>query len=205
MDVAVQGFGNVGSNAAKILHDLGFKIVAISDISGGLYNKNGIDPYDLLEYHQKNGALTGYKKASSIPGEEIFSTDCDILIPAALENQIKKSNAALIKARFIAEAANAPTTPIADKILQDNGKFIIPDILCNAGGVTVSYFEWVQGNDAYFWSRRKVNLSLRDIMEKAFYSVYQISKDKEVNMRNAANILGIGTVAEAVRLRGIYP
>lgn len=205
MDVAVQGFGNVGSNAAKILHDLGFKIVAISDISGGLYNKNGIDPYDLLEYHQKNGTLTGYKKASSIPGEEIFSTDCDILIPAALENQIKKSNAALIKARFIAEAANAPTTPIADKILQDNGKFIIPDILCNAGGVTVSYFEWVQGNDAYFWSRRKVNLSLRDIMEKAFYSVYQISKDKKVNMRNAANILGIGTVAEAVRLRGIYP
>ena len=205
MDVAVQGFGNVGSNAAKILHDLGFKIVAISDISGGLYNKNGIDPYDLLEYHQKNGTLTGYKKASSIPGEEIFSTDCDILIPAALENQIKKSNAALIKARFIAEAANAPITPIADKILQDNGKFIIPDILCNAGGVTVSYFEWVQGNDAYFWSRRKVNLSLRDIMEKAFYSVYQISKDKKVNMRNAANILGIGTVAEAVRLRGIYP
>ena len=140
-----------------------------------------------------------------MPGEEIFATDCDILIPAALENQIKRSNANSVKAKFIAEAANAPITPIADEILNSNGKFLIPDILCNAGGVTVSYFEWVQGNDAYFWSRRKVNLSLRDIMEKAFYSVYKISKDKKVNMRKAANILGIGRVAEAIRLRGIYP
>ena len=140
-----------------------------------------------------------------MPGEEIFVTDCDILIPAALENQIKRSNADSIKAKFIAEAANAPITPIADEILKSNGKFIIPDVLCNAGGVTVSYFEWVQGNDAYFWSRRKVNLSLRDIMEKAFYSVYEISKSRKVDMRKAANILGIGRVAEAVRLRGIYP
>ena len=140
-----------------------------------------------------------------MPGEEIFATDCDILIPAALENQIKRSNANSVKAKFIAEAANAPITPIADEILNSNGKFLIPDILCNAGGVTVSYFEWVQGNDAYFWSRRKVNLSLRDIMEKAFYSVYEISKSRKVDMRKAANILGIGRVAEAVRLRGIYP
>ncbi len=205
LNVAIQGFGNVGSNAAKILHDLGFRIVAISDISGGLYNKKGIDPYDLQNYYKDNGALAGYKKASSMPGEEIFGTDCDILIPAALENQIKRSNAGSVKAKFIAEAANAPVTPIADEILNSNGKFIIPDILCNAGGVTVSYFEWVQGNDAYFWSRRKVNLSLRDIMEKAFYSVYTISNDKKVNMRKAANIFGIGRVAEAVRLRGIYP
>lgn len=205
LDVAIQGFGNVGSNAAKILYDLGFKIVALSDVSGGLYNKKGIDPYDLQKYHKENGVLTGYKKASSMPGEEIFGTDCDILIPAALENQIKRSNADSVKAKFIAEAANAPVTPIADEILNSNGKFLIPDILCNAGGVTVSYFEWVQGNDAYFWSRRKVNLSLRDIIEKAFYSVYEISKDKKINMRKAANILGIGRVAEAVRLRGIYP
>jgi glutamate dehydrogenase (NAD(P)+) len=205
LDVAIQGFGNVGSNAAKILYDLGFRIVAISDISGGIYNKKGINPYELLEYMKENGYVKGYKKAEDINGDEIIGTKCDILIPAALENQIKRSNAGSIKARFIAEAANAPVTPDADEILNDKGIFLIPDILCNAGGVTVSYFEWVQGNLSYFWSEREVKLKLRDIMDKAFYKVYEISKDRKVDMRKAANILGIGRVAQAVKLRGIYP
>ena len=205
LKVAVQGFGNVGSNAAKILHDLGFKIVALSDVEGAIYNPKGIDPYKVLDHLKKVCTVYGYREAQNIAREKIFSLDCDILIPAALENQIKKTNADKIKARFIAEGANAPTTPQADKILISNGKFIIPDILCNAGGVTVSYFEWVQGKDAYFWSKRKVNLALRDIVEKAFYEVYKISKSRKVDMRTAANLLGIGRVAEAVRLRGIYP
>lgn len=205
MDVAVQGFGNVGSNAAKILYDLGFRIVAISDISGGIYNKKGINPYRLIEHMKENGAVKDYKEAEDIPGDEIFGTKCDILIPAALENQINRSNADSIKARFIAEAANAPVTLNADEILSNKGIFLIPDILCNAGGVTVSYFEWVQGNLSYFWSEREVKLKLRDIMDNAFYKVYEISKNRKVDMRKAANILGIGEVAQAVKLRGIYP
>lgn len=205
LKVAVQGFGNVGSNAAKILHDLGFKIVALSDVEGAIYNPKGIDPYKVLDHLKKVGTVYGYREAQNIAREKIFSLNCDILIPAALENQIKKPNADKIKARFIAEGANAPTTLQANKILISNGKFIIPDILCNAGGVIVSYFEWVQSNNAYFWSKRKVNLALRDIMEKAFYEVYKISKSRKVDMRTAANLLGVGRVAEAVRLRGIYP
>ena len=203
--IAVQGFGNVGSNAARILYDLGFKIVAISDAGGAIHNKAGIDPHKAFKHTEEAGTVAGYKDADTMGRDGIFEVDCDVLIPAALENQIKKSNAGLIKAKFIAEGANAPTTLEADRILNDKGVFIIPDILCNAGGVTVSYFEWVQGNDAYFWSKRKVDLSLRDIMEKAFYEVYEVSKERKVDMRRAATILGVERVAEAVELRGIYP
>jgi glutamate dehydrogenase (NAD(P)+) len=205
LDVAVQGFGNVGSNAAKILYDLGFRIVAISDVGGAIHNPSGIDPHKVLKHINETKTVSGYKEAETLGRDEIFTLPCDIFIPAALENQIKRSNADLIKARFIAEGANAPVTPQADKILLDKGIFIIPDILCNAGGVTVSYFEWVQGNDAYFWSERKVNLSLRDIMEKAFYEVYRTSLDRKLDMRTAASVLAVDRVAEAVRLRGIYP
>jgi len=205
LKVAIQGFGNVGSNAAKILYDLGFRIIAISDVCGGIYNKNGINPYKVLEHVESTGSVVDYKESENIPGSKIFELDCDIFIPAALENQITANNAPKIKARIVAEAANAPTTPEADKILIDNSIFIIPDILCNAGGVTVSYFEWVQGRDAYFWSKRRVNLQLRDIMEKAFYEVYDIYKKDKVDMRTASNILAVGRVAEAVSLRGIYP
>jgi glutamate dehydrogenase (NAD(P)+) len=205
LTVAIQGFGNVGSNAAKILYDLGFKIVAISDIGGTVYSKNGIDPYKAYEYAKGKGTVAGLKDAETLEREEIFNLPCNILIPAALGNQIKASNAGNIKARFIAEGANAPTTLEADRILQDRGIFIIPDILCNTGGVTVSYFEWVQGNDSYFWSKREVQLKLRDIMEKAFYEVYKISRDRKVDMRKAAMISGVSRVAEAVKLRGIYP
>ena len=205
LSIAVQGFGNVGSNAVKILYDLGFRIVAVSDAGGAIYNKKGIDPYKAYDHTVKTGTVAGYGEAEDLKRDEIFSLPCDILIPAALENQIKRSNAGLIKAKYIAEGANVPITLEADRILNDKGIFIIPDILCNAGGVTVSYFEWVQGNDAYFWSKRRVDLSLRDIMEKAFYEVYEISKKRNVDMRRAATILGVERVAEAVELRGIYP
>jgi glutamate dehydrogenase (NAD(P)+) len=205
LDVVIQGFGNVGSNCAKILYDLGFKIIAVGDINGSIYNKKGLDIKKLLEHVSKKKTIVGFKECDSIEGPKIFELDCDILIPAALENQITIDNAPKIKARIIAEGANAPTTPDADEILLDKKIFLIPDILCNAGGVTVSYFEWVQGNDAYFWSKRRVNLQLRDIMEKAFYEVYNCHKEKNIDMRTAANLIGIGRVAEAVTLRGIYP
>jgi glutamate dehydrogenase (NAD(P)+) len=205
LDVVIQGFGNVGGNAAKILYDLGFKIIALCDVSGGLYNKKGIDVYDVSEYLSSNKTFAGYSKAELIEKDEIFKIHCDILIPAALENQITAANAADIKAKIIAEGANAPTTPDADPILADSGIFIVPDVLANAGGVTVSYFEWVQGNLAYFWTKREVNLKLRDIMERAFYDTYRLSQEKKVDMRTAASMLAVSRVAEATSLRGIYP
>jgi glutamate dehydrogenase (NAD(P)+) len=206
LDVAIQGFGNVGSYAAKILFDLGFKIVALSDVTGAIYNKKGIDPYKLSDYmNLKPGILAGYPEAEKMDPDKFFEIKCDILIPAALENQVTAKNAHKIKARIIAEGANAPTTPDADPVLQENGIFVIPDVLCNSGGVTVSYFEWVQGNDAYFWSKRKVNLQLRDIMEKAFYEVHDFSEKKKLDMRDPPLALAVGRVAEAMRLRGVYP
>jgi len=204
LTVAIQGFGNVGSNAAKILHDLGFKIIALCDVSGAIHNKKGLDPYKVSEYI-KNGILADYPEAEKTDSARFFETKCDIIVPAALENQITEKNAAAIKAKIIAEGANAPTTPDADPILKDNNIFVIPDVLCNSGGVTVSYFEWVQGNDAYFWSKRKVNLQLRDVMEKAFYEVYELSNKRKLGMRNAALALAVARVAEAMKIRGIYP
>lgn len=204
LTVAVQGFGNVGSNAAKILYDLGFKIVALCDVTGAIYNKNGIDPYKLSDFI-KNGSLVNYSQAEKTDPSKFFETNCDIIIPAALENQITAKNASSIKARIIAEGANAPTTPDADPVLKDSNIFVIPDVLCNSGGVTVSYFEWVQGNDAYFWSKRKVNLQLRDIMENAFYEVYDFSNSRKLDMRSSALALAVARVAQAMKLRGIYP
>jgi len=205
LNVVIQGFGNVGSNCAKILYDLGFKIIAVSDVHGAIYNKKGINPYNVIEHVRKNRKVVGFSEADAIKRDDLFKIDCDILIPAALENQITKNNAIDIKAKIIAEGANAPITPQADKILNENDVFIIPDILCNSGGVVVSYFEWVQGNDAYFWSRRKVNLQLRDVMERAFFEVYELHQKKKVDMRTASLLIGVGRVAEAVKLRGIYP
>ena len=205
LKVVIQGFGNVGSNCAKILYDLGYKIIAVSDISGGLYGPKGLDPYKIAEHIRSGNTLASYKDAGKIDGSKIFEIECDILIPAALENQITSANASNIKTRIIAEGANGPVTPDADCILLENDIFIIPDVLCNAGGVTVSYFEWVQGNLAYFWSKREVNLKLRDIMEKAFYDVYNVHKKKKIDMRTAASMIAVERVAEAVNLRGIYP
>jgi len=205
LDVVVQGYGNAGYHCARILYDLGFRIIAVSDSQGAILNKEGLDPYKVLEHKNKTKTVKGYKGAQDIDNETLLTLNCDILIPAALENQITKSNAADIKAKIIAEAANAPTTPKAEKILIDNDIFVIPDTLCNAGGVTVSYFEWVQGNLSYFWSEREVKLKLRDIMEKAFYEVYKVSEARKVNMRTAAGLLAVERVARAIKLRGIYP
>ncbi len=205
LDVVVQGFGNVGSNCAKILFDVGHRIVAVSDVSGAIKNANGLNPHDVSSYIAKGNTLSSYPQAEKIDPKDLFGIKCDVLIPAALENQVTEDNASKIKAKIVAEGANGPLTPEADAILMDKNVFIIPDILCNAGGVTVSYFEWVQGNLAYFWGKREVNLKLRDIMEKAFYDVYKCSKDKKVDMRTAASLIAVGRVAEAVTLRGIYP
>ncbi len=205
LDIVVQGFGNVGSNAAKILFDMGHKIIGLSDVTGAISNPAGIDPYKVADHIKTGKTLASYPQAQSIARDAIFEIECDVLIPAALENQITASNAAGIKTKIIAEGANGPITPDADPILAASNIFIIPDVLCNAGGVTVSYFEWVQGNLAYFWGKREVNLKLRDIMEKAFYDVYNVSKARKVDMRTAASLIAVERVAEAVRLRGIYP
>ena len=201
----IQGFGNVGGNLARLLFQEGCRIIAVSDIEGGIYNPKGLDPIKVSKTLKESGSVIHFKDADKITNDELLTLNCDILVPAALEDQITEDNADKIKARLIAEAANGPTTPIADKILEDKGIFVIPDILANAGGVTVSYFEWVQGLQFYFWSEREVNLKLRDIMEKAFENVYRISREKKVSMRKAALMLAIERVAEATRVRGLYP
>ena len=201
----IQGYGNVGANLAHLLSGEGCKIVAVSDIEGGIYDPQGLDPVKISEALKETGSVVGLRDADRITNKELLSLDCDVLIPAAVENQITKENANNIRAKLIVEAANGPTTSEADKLLKDKGTFIIPDILANAGGVTVSYFEWVQGLQFYFWSEREVNLKLRDIMEKAFENVYRISGEKKVSMRKAALMLAVEKVAEAARARGLYP
>ncbi len=203
--IAIQGFGKVGSAVARLLHDQGARIIALSDVNSGLYRAEGIDPHELYRHTRKTGTVVGFEGAASITNQELLSMKCDILIPAALENQITGKNAAQVKARIIAEAANGPTTPEADKILEDKGIFVIPDILANAGGVTVSYFEWVQGLQSYFWTEREVNLRLRDIMTRAFDRVYRLSQKEKISMRKAAYLLAVSQVAEAVAVRGLYP
>ena len=203
--VVVQGFGKVGAVAAYLLQSKGYKIVGISDVSGGLSNPKGIDCYDVLRYVNETGTLVGYPGCDSVTNEELLTLKCDILVPAAMENQITAHNADAVQAKILAEGANGPTTMDADKILTDKGVFIIPDILCNAGGVTVSYFEWVQGLQFMFWSEREINVRLREIMVRSFTDVLKVAQEKKVTMRLAALILAIGRVAEATSLRGIYP
>lgn len=203
--IAIQGYGNVGGNLAHLLSHEGYKIIAISDVEGGIYNPKGLDPAKVSLALKESGSVVGFKDADKITNQELLAMDCDVLVPAALENQIDEDNADKIRAKLIVEAANAPITPQADKILEVKGVFIIPDILANAGGVTVSYFEWVQGLQAYFWTEREVNLKLRNIMQKAFDKVYQICEERKVTMRKAAYILAVERVAEATRVRGLYP
>ncbi|MFB0508019.1 MAG: Glu/Leu/Phe/Val dehydrogenase [Thermodesulfobacteriota bacterium] len=203
--VAVQGFGNAGSNAAKIIHKLGTKVIAVSDSRGGIYNADGLYPAKVLDHKKETGSVVDYGEADNITNEELLAMDCDILIPAALENQITKENAHKVRAKIIAEAANGPTTPSADDILYEKGIFVIPDILCNAGGVTVSYFEWVQNIQSLFWTLEEVNNQLARIMRRSFWDVAAITKKDKVHMRTAAWMLGVGRVAEATRLLGIYP
>ena len=202
--VAVQGFGNVGSVAAQLLAKEGCKIVAIGDRSVSLYNKSGIDIDDAIAYVKKHKNLEGYNKGDSITGAELLTLDVDVLLPAALENVITTRNAADIKARIICEGANGPTTAAADSILDENGVFVIPDILANAGGVTVSYFEWVQDRGGYFWPEDLVNERLETIMKRSFHDVLDLSRQSRVNLRTAAYMLAISRVASVHRLRGIY-
>ncbi len=202
---AVQGYGNAGSIAAILLHEQGVKIIAVSDSKGAIYNKDGLDPSKVLEHKQKTGSVVGYTGNKKITNEELLELECDILVPAALENVITGKNASKIKAKIIAEAANGPTTPEADKILEKRSIFLIPDILANAGGVTVSYFEWVQGLHAHFWSEKQVNSELENSMIESFNDVYNIHEKRKVNMRTAAYILALKRVSDATRIRGVFP
>jgi len=202
--VAVQGFGNVGSIAAQLLSQQGFKIRAISDRTGGYWNKNGIDIEAAIKHVQQHRTLEGFKGGDSITQEELLTSEVDILLPAALENVITSKNASKIRARIICEGANGPTTAGADSILDEKEVFVIPDILANAGGVTVSYFEWVQDRGGYFWSEATVNERLNDIMTKSFGEVLKLSLQHKVNMRTAAYMVSISRVATVHRLRGIY-
>ncbi len=203
--VAVQGFGNVGSIAAELLHEQGCKIVAVSDVAGGYYNANGIDIPAAIAYAAEHGrSLAGFDGAEEITNEELLELDVDVLAPCAKENQITQHNAANIKAKIVSEGANGPTTTNADEILQENGVLVIPDILANAGGVTVSYFEWVQNRHGYFWSIERVNRRLDRMMREAFDKVYDAGQKHEVPLRIAAYIIAIEKVAGALKLRGIY-
>jgi glutamate dehydrogenase (NAD(P)+) len=204
--VVVQGFGNVGSNAAKLMADAGYKIVGIAEWNGGLYNSNGIDIDALLEYRDRNAnrGIVGFSGAESADSKELLIADCDILIPAATENVITSQNAGQIKAKILCEGANGPTTAAADEILADKRVFIIPDILANAGGVTASYFEWVQDRQGYFWKESAVNEQLEFILKEAFEDVVQFSETHSVNNRIAAYMLAISRVAHTIKQRGIY-
>jgi glutamate dehydrogenase (NAD(P)+) len=203
--VAIQGFGNVGSNAARLLAEQGVKVVAVSDVSGGIYNPHGLDITDVLRHNEEYGSVSGFPQADRITNAELLELPVTVLIPAALGNQITVRNAAHVKARIVTEAANGPTTPEADRILQESGVFLIPDILANAGGVTVSYFEWVQDLQQFFWSENEINDKLAYIMRKSFAKTYETMMARGVNMRMAAYILAVSTVAAATNARSIYP
>ena len=210
--VAIQGFGNVGNACAKLLYEAGAKIIAVSDISGGLFDPEGIKIPSLIAYikKSKDKLIKGFKGPKFVSdikkaNEKLFGLKVDVLIPAALENQITSENAHRIRARMITEAANGPVTPRADRILAKKKIFVIPDILANAGGVVVSYFEWVQDTQALFWKEEEVNTKLEEIMTEAFYDVLRTSKKRRVDLRMAAYMLAVSRVAEATKLRGIYP
>jgi glutamate dehydrogenase (NAD(P)+) len=203
--VAVQGYGNAGSIAARLLHEDGATVVAVSDSRGGIYNARGIDPAAALKFKEQNGSVVGLPGCDSISNQDLLELKCDILVPAALENTITLENADRIQAKVVAEAANGPTTPGADKVLFEKGIFVIPDILCNAGGVTVSYFEWVQDLYGFFWTEKEVNAYLERTMTSAFKEVNQTAQQYQVDMRTGAYILAVSKVAEATRVRGIFP
>jgi glutamate dehydrogenase/leucine dehydrogenase len=203
--VVVQGFGNAGSIAAELLFRAGARVVAVCDSTSGVYNPKGLNIPELMHLKALTGKVMGFPEAEAIAPEQLLALECDILVPAALENTITAENASTVKAKIIAEAANGPITPSADRILEARGCFVIPDILCNAGGVTVSYFEWVQDEQHLFWEAQDVYNRLERVMKTSFRDVLKIHLDHKVSMRIAANMLGIGRVAEAVQVRGIYP
>jgi glutamate dehydrogenase (NAD(P)+) len=202
--VIVQGFGNVGSNAARLMAQAGYKVIGISELGGGFYNQNGIDIDALWEFFQRNGSIHGFAGAEKAEDADLLTSECEILIPAATENVITSQNADKLKCRILAEGANGPTTAAADEILADKKVFVIPDILCNAGGVTTSYFEWVQDRQGYFWKESLVNEQLAELMTTAFEHVVRYSETHKVNNRMAAYMLAIDRVAYTIRQRGFY-
>ena len=203
--VVVQGFGNAGQYAAQLVEEQGAKIIAVSDTQGAIINKNGFKANELIKYKLEKKSIRGFPGATEINNDELLTTECTILIPAALENQITKENASRIKTKIVAEAANGPTTPEADKILYENNILVIPDVLANSGGVTVSYFEWLQNLRREYWSEDEVNNRLDVIMTKAFGEVYDAHQKYNTNMRTASIALAVNRVAEAIKLRGIWP
>jgi glutamate dehydrogenase/leucine dehydrogenase len=203
--VIVQGFGNAGSIAAQLLDGHGCMVVGVSDSTGCIYNKDGLDIPKLILYKEQTGRVAGFAGSEPITADELLRLDCDILIPAALENVLHEENATYVKAKIVAEAANGPLTPDADRIIEARGGFVIPDILCNAGGVTVSYFEWVQDEQHLFWDAQDIYNRLEKVMKTAFNDVLKNHVDRKVGMRVAANMVGIGRVAEAIKIRGLYP
>jgi len=203
--VAIQGFGKVGASTAQFLSGLGATIVAVSDTGGGLFRQSGLDLAPLLEHKRQTGALAGFAGADAITNAELLELDVDVLVPAALSGAITGENAPRVRAHVIVEGANGPLTPAADQILYDQGTFVLPDILANAGGVTVSYFEWVQGLQEFFWTEREVNAQLERVMVNSFQTVLRVAQERRVDMRTAAYLVGVQRVADAVATRGIYP
>ena len=203
--VAVQGFGNAGAIAARLIRDEGSTVIAVSDSTGGIHDPAGLDVEKVVAWKKEHGTVVGFPGSREISNAELLEVECDILIPAALENQITEQNAGKVKAKIVAEAANGPTTPGADTILYERGVFMIPDILCNAGGVTVSYFEWVQDLNRDHWSEAVVNAKLKEIMDRAFAETLDMAEREKVNMRTAAYLLAVQRVADATAMRGLYP
>ena len=202
--VIVQGFGNVGSNAARLMHEAGYKVIGIVEFDGGLHNANGLDIDALWEFRYRNGTIHGFPGGEAMDKDELFHTECEILIPAATENVITSQNVERLKCKILCEGANGPTTAVADDVLQAKGVFVIPDILANAGGVTTSYFEWVQDRQGYFWKEAVVNEQLQSIMEASFEDVVRYAETHNVHNRIAAYMLAIDRVAYTIKQRGIY-
>jgi glutamate dehydrogenase (NAD(P)+) len=203
--VAVQGYGKVGAPSVRLLADLGCRVVAVSDLHGGVYNPEGLSPTGLLAHRNEAGTVVGFEGGEPIANDELLELDVEVLVPAALESVLTEDNAEDVRADVIVEAANGPTTPEADQIFHDRGILVVPDILANAGGVTVSYFEWVQDLQAYFWREDEVNARLREIMERAHVDVIELAEDRKTTMRVAATVLGVSRVAEAHVTRGLFP
>ncbi len=203
--VVVQGFGNVGNAVARLFYKAGAQVVAVSDVRGGVYNSKGLNIPSLIEYSKITGTVVGFPESEPVTNDQLLELDCDILIPAAMQGQITATNADNIKAKIIIEAANGPTTPIADSILKEKGVLLVPDILANAGGVVVSYFEWVQDLQSFFWTESEVNDRMGHIMNRAYEEVLETSRKYKVDLRTAAYIVGVSRVAEATVTRGIYP
>ncbi len=203
--VAVQGFGNAGGNLARLLHHDGARIVAVSDSRGGAYASRGLDLVRVIEHKAQTGSVVGFKGAERITNEELLEAKCDVLVPAALEMQITLKNASRVRARIVAEAANGPTTPGADRVLADKGVFVIPDVLCSAGGVTVSYFEWAQGQQGFLWEEAEVAQRLERFMRRAFHDAHEAARRHRSDLRLGAYTVAVARVAEATRIRGLFP